>query len=87
MMRRYTYKSFLKEPRLTSMATSEIECIEMKRIHDQWVAVKVLSSASCMNPVNVQDEIEPSDVPCKSIIEAILNEKESTWDQWSPPLF
>lgn len=86
-MRRYTYKSFLKEPRLTSMATSGIECIEMKRIHDQWVAVKVLSSASCMNPVNVQDEIEPSDVPCKSIIEAILNEKESTWDQWSPPLF
>ena len=56
-----------------SMAISEIASIEEKKIHGQWVKVKMVSPASCMHPLNVQGPVNgPTDIHHRSLVEAQL---------------
>tara|TARA_R110002074_G_scaffold219364_5_gene389999 strand:+ start:1566 stop:1829 length:264 start_codon:yes stop_codon:yes gene_type:complete len=40
-----------------SSAEAEVARVERKKIHGQWVDVKIISNASCVNPINIQGEI------------------------------
>jgi len=56
------------------MATSKVDGIARKKIHGQWVDVKMISSASCINPFNAQHCLGVSlGKPCKSITLNIMN--------------
>ena len=58
-----------------SRATSKLEGITRKKIHGQWVDVKMISSASCINPFKAQHYYIGVGIgnPCKSITKNIMD--------------
>ena len=47
----------LSSVHVISSAEAEVARVERKKIHGKWVDVKIISNASCVNPINIQGEI------------------------------
>ncbi|MBE85141.1 MAG: hypothetical protein CME21_21505 [Gemmatimonadetes bacterium] len=42
-----------------SMATAEVQEVVWKKIHGEWVKVKLISAASSMNPISLSEKRYP----------------------------